>query len=674
MAGTSAEVEAAEQQLQQTSPAGTRSSAPRSKSKRSPKGGVGGGSTVISSSSKRRGSKGGSSGSGKKRGEDRPSTPSMRVYDEAGCSSAAVVASRPTRPMTSTLTDKFAELDEDEEEEYSDGDDDDEGEKRQQRGQRQQGEQTTIQVRPLPKIRLDLMPSPREEDEYRRASPRSGGSKKKKSGGSGGGSGSGSGGGSGKRRSSGRSSRRSSGAASDDGADGDVVGVGNGNATRNAAGGTPVLNESMTSSTGAVMDHATTVGQKVGRVKAAARALEEVAAAAEGRRGTVSAGAVSTSTDRDGAVAKAGARNTNVGGAAAAGGGGGGEEGDELDADGFPLRPTRLFHDNTSTGTTGCGDDVVMDGFGNAFYDDSNDDGAGARPSDDGAQFPSSPSPLLAIQQNSGGGDSARGGLRGRGGHHHRLVSDVAVASAESASASASSNRSPTAPKDSRKDAHDVSPGYVQVTKTKIERDEFAALSDEQCDDEEDEDEDEDADTTPVAAPDADSTDKVFRSIKEYAREKADAVSIEDDDDDDDDDDDHDENDRGVSPKRSPRGKVPERSPTKSSRRTEKDDYASPPSPEHRQDDRRRRSGKARREKEERTAHTDSSFSPFDWLLMICGDVSSIVSEGMGGHDDEDRTHDGTSTTAADEYHEDEQGGSTRSRKEYGIDKFSGSG
>ena len=92
----------------------------------------------------------------------RPATPSVRLQEEAGCHNDLASAVPAGRPMMSTISNTFADYnidDEEEEEESSsaegaEGGDDD-------------GDEYVVQVRPLPKIRLDLCPAPREEDEYR---------------------------------------------------------------------------------------------------------------------------------------------------------------------------------------------------------------------------------------------------------------------------------------------------------------------------------------------------------------------------------------------------------------------------------------------------------------------------------------------------------------------------
>ena len=92
----------------------------------------------------------------------RPPTPSIRLHDEAGCHNDPASAVPANRPMMSTISNTFADynidLEEEEENEESaatnsSADDDEEA--------------YVIQVKPLPKIRLDLCPAPREEDEYR---------------------------------------------------------------------------------------------------------------------------------------------------------------------------------------------------------------------------------------------------------------------------------------------------------------------------------------------------------------------------------------------------------------------------------------------------------------------------------------------------------------------------
>ena len=97
--------------------------------------------------------------------QQRPPTPSVRLQEEAGCHNDLASAVPAGRPMMSTISNTFADynIDDEEEEESSsvegengDGDNGDDGR-----------DAYVIQVRPLPKIRLDLCPAPREEDEYR---------------------------------------------------------------------------------------------------------------------------------------------------------------------------------------------------------------------------------------------------------------------------------------------------------------------------------------------------------------------------------------------------------------------------------------------------------------------------------------------------------------------------
>ena len=95
----------------------------------------------------------------------RPPTPSVRLQEEAGCHNDLASAVPAGRPMMSTISNTFADYsidDEEEEESSSVEEEDDAGD-----GEGDDGDAYVIQVRPLPKIRLDLCPAPREEDEYR---------------------------------------------------------------------------------------------------------------------------------------------------------------------------------------------------------------------------------------------------------------------------------------------------------------------------------------------------------------------------------------------------------------------------------------------------------------------------------------------------------------------------
>ena len=96
----------------------------------------------------------------------RPPTPSVRLQEEAGCHNDLASAVPAGRPMMSTISNTFADYnidDEEEEEESSSIEGEDDGAD----GGDDNGDEYVVQVRPLPKIRLDLCPAPREEDEYR---------------------------------------------------------------------------------------------------------------------------------------------------------------------------------------------------------------------------------------------------------------------------------------------------------------------------------------------------------------------------------------------------------------------------------------------------------------------------------------------------------------------------
>ena len=96
----------------------------------------------------------------------RPPTPSVRLQEEAGCHNDLASAVPAGRPMMSTISNTFADYnidDEEEEEESSSIEGEDDGAD----GGDDNGDEYVVQVRPLPKIRLDLCPVPREEDEYR---------------------------------------------------------------------------------------------------------------------------------------------------------------------------------------------------------------------------------------------------------------------------------------------------------------------------------------------------------------------------------------------------------------------------------------------------------------------------------------------------------------------------
>ena len=93
----------------------------------------------------------------------RPPTPSIRLHDEAGCHNDPASAVPAHRPMVSTISNTFADYNIDLEEE----EDDDEEESTAANSSAEDEEGYVIQVKPLPKIRLDLCPSPREEDEDR---------------------------------------------------------------------------------------------------------------------------------------------------------------------------------------------------------------------------------------------------------------------------------------------------------------------------------------------------------------------------------------------------------------------------------------------------------------------------------------------------------------------------
>ena len=95
--------------------------------------------------------------------QQRPPTPSVRLQEEAGCHNDLASAVPAGRPMMSTISNTFADYsidDEEEEESSSVEEEDDAGD-----GEGDDGDAYVIQVRPLPKIRLDLCPAPREEDE-----------------------------------------------------------------------------------------------------------------------------------------------------------------------------------------------------------------------------------------------------------------------------------------------------------------------------------------------------------------------------------------------------------------------------------------------------------------------------------------------------------------------------
>ena len=95
----------------------------------------------------------------------RPATPSVRLQEEAGCHNDLASAVPAGRPMMSTISNTFADynIDDEEEEESSSIEGGDDGAD----GGDDDGDEYVVQVRTLPKIRLDLCPAPREEDEYR---------------------------------------------------------------------------------------------------------------------------------------------------------------------------------------------------------------------------------------------------------------------------------------------------------------------------------------------------------------------------------------------------------------------------------------------------------------------------------------------------------------------------
>jgi hypothetical protein len=101
----------------------------------------------------------------------RPPTPSIRLQDESGCHNDSASAVPANRPMMSTISNTFADGNIDEEE--KEGADDSHSTE-----EEDGGEGYVIQVKPLPKIRLDLCPAPREEDEYRRSRRKSSGGRK----------------------------------------------------------------------------------------------------------------------------------------------------------------------------------------------------------------------------------------------------------------------------------------------------------------------------------------------------------------------------------------------------------------------------------------------------------------------------------------------------------------